>query len=199
MVPGTDGELTQVLATLEEVLLALRPAHAVQADLPSTEPDDLHALQHICMVLFATERGGAPQLYAPGGTVEYAPLFFFQVLDEDLAALGRAIAKLGAALLPGGDPEVYDALGQAARPGQARQDLVVAFAQAHAVLDLAPDDDSRFLVETLIKEQGPVVLSAAQDEAYGRLSRRFLDLQLSGPLARFLSRGGMGERRQRGS
>ena len=73
------------------------------------------------------------------------------------------------------------------------------FAQAHGILDLAPDDDSRFFVQTLIREQGRVVLSPAQDQAYGRLSRRFLDLQLNDPLARFLFRGGVGERKQHGS
>ena len=114
-------------------------------------------------------------------------------------AAGRAIAQLGAALLPGGDPDTYDALGQFARHCQARQDLVVNFAQAHGILDLAPDDYSRFLVETLVREQGRVVLSPVQDQAYGRLSQRFLDLQLNHPLARFLFRGGVGERKQRGS
>jgi hypothetical protein len=86
-------------------------------------------------------------------------------------------------------------------PGTAkvRQDLVVNFAQAHGILDLAPDDDSRFFVQTLIREQGLVVLSPAQEQAYRRLSRRFLDLQLNDPLARFLFRGGVGERKQRGS
>lgn len=82
---------------------------------------------------------------------------------------------------------------------KARQDLVVNFVQAHSILDLAPDDDSRFLVETLIREQGRVVLSPAQDQAYGRLSERFLDLQLNEPVARFLFREGVGERKQRGS
>ncbi len=43
-------------------------------------PDELHALQNICMRLFAAERSGAPQLYAPDGKFEYVPLFFFQLL-----------------------------------------------------------------------------------------------------------------------
>ncbi len=62
-----------MLATLEEVLLLLRPADDSQAVLLSTGSDELHALQHISMVLSVTERGGAPQLYAPNGTFEYAP------------------------------------------------------------------------------------------------------------------------------
>ena len=52
------------------------------------------------MRLFAAERSGAPQLYAPDGKFEYVPLFFFQLLEEDLAAVGRAVAQLGWALLP---------------------------------------------------------------------------------------------------
>lgn len=52
-----------------------------------------------------------------------------------------------------------------------------------------PDDDSRSLVETLIKEQGRVVLTPAQDQAYGRLTQRFLELRLGDPLAASCSEG----------
>ena len=44
-------------------------------------PDELHALQNICMRLFAAERSGVPQLHVPDGSSEYAPLFFFRDLD----------------------------------------------------------------------------------------------------------------------
>ena len=104
------------------------------------------------------------------------PLFFFQVLEDDLAAVGRAVAHLGSALLPGGDIKMRGALRDFARHGQTSEDLIMSFAQAHGILDLAPDDDSRFLVETLIKQQGRVVLTPAQGQAYGRLTQRFLDL-----------------------
>ena len=77
--PDTDGELTQTLATLEEVLVLLQPVDVSEAALPNTGPDELHALQNICMRLFAAERSGAPQLYAPDGKFEYVPLFFFQL------------------------------------------------------------------------------------------------------------------------
>jgi len=113
---------------------------------------------------------------------------------------GRAIAQLGAALLPGGDPDTYDALGQFARhcQGTPRPRRELRPSSRHLGPG-AKDDDSRFFVQTLIREQGRVVLSPAQDQAYGRLSRRFLDLQLNDPLARFLFRGDVGERKQRGS
>ena len=42
--------------------------------------------------------------------------------------------------------------------------------------------------------RGRVVLSPAQDQAYGRFTQRLLDLQLNDPLARFLFRGGLGQR-----
>ena len=108
--PDTEGELTHTLATLEEVLLLLQPVDESEAALPNTGPAELHALQNICMRLFAAERSGAPQLFAPDGKFEYVPLFFFQLLDEDLAAVGRAVAQLGSALLPGGDIEMHEAL-----------------------------------------------------------------------------------------
>jgi hypothetical protein len=43
VVPGTDGELTQTLATLEEVLLLLQPLDDREVALPNTGPDELHA------------------------------------------------------------------------------------------------------------------------------------------------------------
>ena len=117
------------------------------------------------------------------------PLFFFQLLEEDLAAVGRAVAQLGSALLPGGDIEMHEALRGFARGGQTCEDLVVSFAQAHGVLDLEPDEDSRFLVEALAAERGRVVLSHEQDEAYRRYAERFLALHFNDALDRFLFRG----------
>ena len=108
--PDTEGELTQTLATLEEVLLALQPLDESEVALPNAGPDELHGLQNICILLFAAERSGAPQLYSPDGKFEYVPLFFFQLLEEDLSAVGRAVAQLGSALLPGGDIEIREAL-----------------------------------------------------------------------------------------
>ena len=187
--PDTQGELTQTLATLEEVLLLLQPVDESEAALPNTGPAELHALQNICMRLLAAERSGAPQLFAPDGKFEYVPLFFFQLLDEDLAAVGRAVAQLGSALLPGGDIEMHEALRGFSRGGQTCEDLVVSFAQAHGVLDLRPDEDSRFLVESLAAERGRVVLSHEQDEAYRRYAERFLELHFNDALDRFLFRG----------
>ena len=90
------------------------------------------------MRLFAAEGSGAPQLYTLDGKFEYVPLFFFQLLEEDSAAVGRAVAQLGSALLPGGDIEMREALRGFSRRGQTCEDLVMSFAQAHGVLDLEP-------------------------------------------------------------
>ena len=187
--PHTDGELTQTLATLEEVLLLLQPLDDSEVVLTNTGPDELHTLQNICIRLFAAERSGAPQLYAPDGKFEYVALFFFQLLEEDLAAVGRAVAQLGSALLPGGDIEMREALRGFLQGGQTCQDLVVKFAQAHGVLDLKPDEDARFLIETLVAEQGRIVLNHDQDEAYRRYAERFLALHFNDALDRFLFRG----------
>jgi len=189
VVPDTGGELTQTLATLEEVLLQLQPVDDSEVVLPNTGPDELHALQAICMRLFAAEGSGAPQLYAPDGKFEYVPLLFFQLVEDDLAAVGRAVAQLGSALLPGGDIEMREALRGFSRRGRTCEDLVMSFAQAHGVLDLEPDRDSRLLVEALAAERVQVVLSREQDEAYRRYAGRFLALRFNDPLDRFLFRG----------
>ena len=189
VVPDTEGDLTHTLAMLEDVLLLLQPVDESEVALPNVGPDELHALQNICMRLLAAERFGAPQLYAPDGKFEYPPLFFFQLLEEDLAAVGRAVAQLGSALLPGGDIEMHEALRGFLQGRQTCQDLVVRFAQAQGVLDLEPDEDSRFLIETLVREQGRVVFSNEQDEAYRRYTGRFLELHFNDALDRFLFRG----------
>ena len=72
--PDTDGELTGTLATLEEMLVP-QPVNVSEAALPNTGPDELHALQNICMRLFAAERSGESQLYAADGKFKYVPLF----------------------------------------------------------------------------------------------------------------------------
>jgi hypothetical protein len=141
------------------------------------------------MRLFAAERSGARQLYAPDGKFEYVPLFFFQLLEGDLVAVGRAGAQLGSALLHGGDIEMCEALRHLSRDGRTSEDLVVSFAQAHGVLDLEPDEDSRFLVEALAAERGRVVLNHDKDEAYRRYAERFLELHFNDALDRFLVRG----------
>ena len=117
------------------------------------------------------------------------PLHFFQLLEEDLAAVGRAVAQLGSALLPGGDIEMHEALRGFSQGRQTCQELVVRFAQAHGVLDLEPDEDSRFLIETLVREQGRVVFSHEQDEAYRRYTARFMALHFNDALDHFLFRG----------
>jgi streptomycin 6-kinase len=141
------------------------------------------------MRLFAAEQSGTAQLYGPDGSFELVPLHFFQLVEEDLAAVGRAVAQLGTALLPGGEIEMREALHHFARHGQTREDLVASFAQAHGVLDLAADDDSVLLLETLAPERGRVVLDQAQDEAYHRFTERFLALHPDDTLQRFLFRG----------
>jgi hypothetical protein len=82
-----------------------------------------------------------------------------------------------------------EALRGFSRRGRTCEDLVMSFAQAHGVLDLEPDRDSRLLVEALAAERGRVVLSHEQDEAYRRYVGRFLALHFNDPLDRFLFRG----------
>jgi hypothetical protein len=189
-VPDTDGELTHTLAVLEEILLHLQPVED-QPAVAGLGPDELHALQRICMRLHAAEGSGGPELYAPNGTFNYPALFFFGLLNEDLAAVGRAIAQLGASLLPAGDEFVREVINEfnELAPKTKAQDLIVQFTQAHGILDLAPDDDTRLLSDTLVKETGRVVFTPEQDGAYTRFTDRALAMSLDDPLQRFLYRG----------
>jgi hypothetical protein len=84
---------------------------------------------------------------------------------------------------------MLQALRGLAQDGQTCEDLVVSFAQGHSVLDLEPDEGSRFLVEALAAERGRVVLSPDQEEAYRRYAARFLELHFNNALDRFSFRG----------
>ncbi len=54
---------------LEEVLLLLQPVDESEFALPNAGPDELHALQNICLRLLAAERFGAPR---PGSREQFA-------------------------------------------------------------------------------------------------------------------------------
>jgi hypothetical protein len=190
MIPDTDGDLADALGLLEEVLLHLQPHE------PGDEPappglGELHALGRVAMRVYAAEQADdTPALYAPDGGLEYLPLRFVTLRGEDLDAVGTAIAALGAALLPGGDNHAVDALANFVQQGrQTPQDLIVRFAQAHAVLDLAVDNDMILLAHTLTDKTGRVVLTPDQDQAYRRYTDRVLALNFNDPLDRYLYRG----------
>ena len=191
VVPDTDGDLADALGVLEEVLLQLQPHEPDdEPAAPGLGADELHALQRIAMRIHAAEQADdIPALYAPDGGLEYLPLRFVTLLGEDLDAVGTAIAALGASLLPGGDSYAREALDNFVRDRQRPQDLVVRFAQAHAVFDLAIDDDMVLLAHTLIDKTGRVVLTADQDQAYRRYTDRVLALNFNDPLDRYLYRG----------
>ncbi len=191
VVPDTDGDLADALSILEEVLLQLQP-HEPDDDpaAPQLGAAELQALGRVARRVYAAEHADdTPSLHTPDGTLEYLPLRFITLLGEDLDNLGAAIAALGAALLPGGDSYAAEALANFVQGRQTPQDLIVRFAQAHAVLDLAVDDDMVLLAHTLIDKTGRVVLTAEQDHAYRRYTDRVLALNFNAPLDRYLYRG----------
>ena len=114
-------------------------------------------------------------------------------LDEQLFVFEKlvkaATAALGSALLPGGDSHAREVLGNFVRAGETPEDLIARFAQAHAVLDLAVDDDMVLLADTLIDKTGRVVFTGDQDQAYRRYTDRVLALNFNDPLDRYLYRG----------
>ena len=189
VLPDTEGEIEQSLRLLEDMMLTLQPLDDSERALHNLGPGELHALGRVRMRLFAAEHNPTPSLVAPDGRFEHVPLFFFSLLEDDLVAVGRAVAALGSSLLPGGEAEVREALRMFLRRGQTVEELVASFALVHGVLDLATDKDSRLLLGSLVPEQGRVVLSFEQEQAYNRLTARFRELRGNDPLERFLFQG----------
>jgi hypothetical protein len=193
VIPDTDGDLGHSLGVLEEVLLQLQPNDDDDDDdlaTPGLGLDELHALQRVAMRVFAAERAETADLYRAGAKpFQYLPLRFVTLLVEDLALVGRAITVLGLALHDPAYELAREAMASFCGQRQGAGDLVVEFAQAHGVLDLAPDDDMILLASTLANVTGPVVLSAEQDLAYVRYTDRVLAMHLNSPFDRFLFRG----------
>lgn len=190
-IPDTDGELDTSLALLEEILLQAHP-DLVNGEEPIDDfgPDEVEAIQRLSLRLFVAEGDNITQLYSPTG-FEHPPVAFALVLVENLAAVGRAIARLGRALHGGSDDDDYlvDVMTHMHRGRHTPADLVATFAEAHGVLDLAPDDDTRLLAEVLDDPGPAVTFTADQDQAYRRWSERVLAMKGNDPLERLLFRG----------
>jgi hypothetical protein len=139
------------------------------------------------------------QLLAPDGRYEYLPLHVVTVEVADLNVLDGALQALNRALLPAGDPgrdgelaellaEVADAFsgGLGGRRLTAKG-LVGDFGRVLGVLTLAPDDDTRLLLDRLDGvDVDTIVLTPTDAAAYTRLAGRFtLLLADADPLARF--------------
>jgi hypothetical protein len=189
--PDTEGEVAHHLGRLEEVLIHLQPYDADNEPAPADlGTDALDALGSILGAVLAAERTPAVQLLGSAGTFELIPLRFVTLDDADLATVGQAIAALGRALLPAGDELAAAALREFTAQSEAAADLVASFAQAHGLLDLAPDDDTRTLASLIVSRSDPVILTSDQEAAYERLTGRALAMfHLNDPLARFLYRG----------
>jgi hypothetical protein len=189
--PDTDGELVFLLGRLEEVLLALAPIDADdEAPADALGPVALQAAQNIRAGVLAAERRATAQLFAAGGTFELVPVRVVDLDESDLAALGAAVAAFGSALLPAGDGFTAEVLAGFAHDRAQPAQLVAGFARAHGLLDMAADGDTLSLAARTAGAAGAVVLSAAGEAAYERLTDRALAVfHGNDPLARFLYRG----------
>jgi hypothetical protein len=190
-VPDTDEELVLLLGRLEEVLLALVPVESDDEPPPiSLGAVAVAAVQNIRGAIVAAEHGPTAQLLGRGGTFELLPMRFVELDDVDLAALGAAVAALGMSLLPGGDEFTHELLAGFADDPARPSELVAGFARAHGLVDLAADADTWTVAGRIAGETGRVVLSAAEETAYQRVTDRALNMFfLNDPLVRFLYRG----------
>jgi hypothetical protein len=198
LVVDDEGELAATLSLLEEVLLRLQPYDAddepAAADLG---PAELEALQRVSLAVHHIDWGHAADFYGAGG-FNFGKVHALQLDSDDLAATGRAIAALGALLLPGGDEYTREALddfrrGAAPVPhwrghDQSSAELVSEFAQAHGLLDLAPDADVEE-VAAQAGQAGRVDLEAGPEAAFRRYLERVMAMKLNDPLQRFLHLG----------
>jgi hypothetical protein len=139
------------------------------------------------------------RLLAPDGRYEYLPLHVVTVDLADLDILDGALQALNRALLPARDPgreadlaellaEVADAFsGGLGGRRLTAEALVGDFGRVLGVLTLAPDDDTRLLLDRLDGvDADPLVLTPTDAAAYARLAGRFtLLLADADPLARF--------------
>ena len=82
------------------------------------------------MRVFAAERSGAPQLYAPDGRFDTWLCSSSSSWRKTRLRSAGPLPSSPRALLPGDDIEMHGALRDFARQGQTCEDLVVSFAQA---------------------------------------------------------------------
>lgn len=190
LVVDDEGDLAAALTLLEGVLLQLQPyADDDEPAAPDLGPAELEALQRISLALHRIDWAAAADFYGAGG-FNFGKVHALQLADEDLAAVGRAVAALGASLLPGGDTYAREALEEFRHgPGmwgreRTSEQLVTELAQAHGLLDLGPDADVAMLAP-LTTRAGRVDLDADQEAAYRRHAERLLAMKLGDPLERF--------------
>lgn len=190
LIVDDEGDLAASLTLLEEILLQLQPyGDDDEPAAPDLGPAELEALQRISLAVQRIDWTTAADLYGAGG-FNFGKVHALALAEGDLAAVGRAVAALGASLLPGGDTyarEVLDGFRHGPsmwRRERTAQQLVAELAQTHGLLDLAPDTDVELLA-ALTARAGRVDLDAGQEAAYRRHAERVLAMKLNDPLERF--------------
>ena len=173
--PDTDGELAHDLSRLEELLLLLQPYDPGDEPAPpGLGPVAVEALHRIRETVVSAVRVPAPEVIAADRRFEPLAVRFAELDDGDLAAVGDAIAALDRSLAADGQERTTGALRQETAAEEEPADLVAAFARAHGVLDLRPDDDTRLLAHVVATHPRRLVLTRHQEHAYQRLTERVL-------------------------
>lgn len=165
-VPDDDGTVGAALTRLQELLSALRWAeHDLGPDgwtLPEPLANGvaLAAADRVAEAV-ADVAGHSALPLSPGGA-RLVPLSFARLEVAELHLVGAAIRALGAALLPGANPQLLEAIEHHAAgaadpagislPGRAPtdvEDLVVEAASVHGLLDLPWDHTVARLADVL--------------------------------------------------
>jgi hypothetical protein len=157
---------------------------------PIADRAALAAYQRVQDAVGRQRRQPRGRLLGPDGRYEHLPLLVVELPDEDLEILDGALQALNRALA-GQEPDLTELLVDLDGWGawdMTPANMVGDYSRVLAVLTLAPDDDTRRLVDRLATAPGgaDVVLSATEEPAYQRLATRLnLVLADASPIDRF--------------
>lgn len=167
--------LAAAVEPLEDLMLTLAQWSLEEPDAGIPDALGPPAAAAVGTIRQALDAADYRNLYTPDGDYEHEPLAVVVVASAPIAALGAAVVELAAALLPGGNPVVVDALDDPDTVWTP-QKLVERAARLHGLCDLAWGDDQQLVADRLIAARGlaVVVLTDVEEAAYGRVRDRLV-------------------------
>ena len=178
-----DGELFNVLAALEQILVEL-VAGGDEESYQHLGTDQLKAAHRVLLQLRAAESAPGVDLYDPSGCFEYCKLRVFCPLIADLEEIGRSLDEIRVAAdspHPNFIRETVEDITQMLAP------LYVArLDPAYGTLTVDADQHQRLLCELAGEHMGKFILDVDQNAAYHSYIDRVLAIRRNDPLSGFL-------------
>lgn len=200
LLPDDEGFWVLLERGEEPLLLQMALAEEAERDgdqpyrlpVPIGDRVALEAYHRVQDVLAHHRRQPRGRLLGPDGRYDHLPLLLVDLPVEDLEVLDAALQALNRALA-GDEPDLAEVLVDLADGWGAWKttpaDLVGDYSRVLAVLTLAPDDDTRLLVDRLTSAVAgaDVTLTITEEAAYQRLATRLNLLLAAGdPITRYL-------------